>query len=134
MASGGGDKVEFRNIDDIGLSEEDPVGFVRVVVLIPDFKITKKFMGKSEAARGSKVVVQIEERSMLLEATVKDKKKGILVTHKLEYRVLPHPVDKSKSKHKLEDGRIIILLKKKDDISWTEYMMSEHGLETDIPS
>jgi hypothetical protein len=34
----------------------------------------------------------------------------------------------------LEEGRIIVLLKKKDDISWTEYMMSEHGLETDIKS
>jgi hypothetical protein len=42
-----------------------------VVVLIPDFKVNKKLIGKNEPAKGSKVVVDIQERLVLIGAKCK---------------------------------------------------------------
>ncbi|XP_064628686.1 uncharacterized protein LOC135488145 [Lineus longissimus] len=129
----GVDDGEVRGPLGVTNDDDDPDGFVKVTAVLPDFDVTKKMTLKGMKAvpgNGSVVDVEYKDQSLLMNASVKDKKKKKVIKYRFKVRKLPDRIVPYDCYTVYKKEQVIMYLKKEDNRSWVRDL-SDTGLETD---
>ncbi|XP_048763264.2 uncharacterized protein LOC125671532 [Ostrea edulis] len=126
-----GDEAASNVVEPAYLSDERKKdGFVHVIVSAKGLKTGRSMKGLKfiRKAENAEVNATFEERSF--EVTVTGKAKGDLKgkCYQLKIKKLPYDIVKEDSYMEVEDDRLVLYLKKKENKSW--YPELESGLET----
>ncbi|KAK6173545.1 hypothetical protein SNE40_016976 [Patella caerulea] len=107
-------------------ASEVDLSTVRVVLVTNGLQVTSGIFKKTKPKNGS-VNVEFGERSFTMTAEIRDKK-GIPTNYVQKIKKLPGEIDKDACSCEYKKDQVIIILKKKEEISWA-VQLSTSGLE-----